>query len=327
MPTVIEEHASTRAYWANLKRSIAREARVKFSVWFDVCNPWPELLNEAVATEKMGYDGLWISDHYMPNLGDISGPWMECWTTMAALAALVPRVRIGSLVVGNSLRTPAVLAKQVAQVDVISNGRCVLGIGAGYYEREHDAYGIELGSIGDRHRKLVEAIQVIRSLFENDRTDFDGRYYKLKDAPLSPKPVQERLPILIGGRGEKVMLSIVAQYADEWNIGARPDDATHVSKVLDEHCERIGRDPQSIRRTVCSAMLVTDDPAMIEAAASSRGWSLAGSAEAMKEQVGRYRELGFDEVILLNHFWGTEKAVHLERFQRFMEEVAPEFHN
>lgn len=298
---------------------------MKFSAWLDICNPWPELVEEAAFCETTGWDGIWLSDHFMPNLGDIGGPWQECWTSLAALGALVPRLRVGSLVVGNTLRNPAVLAKQVAQVDVITGGRCVLGIGAGYFQPEHEAYGIRLGSMGERHRKLVESLEIIRSLFENDRTTYEGRYYQLKDAPLSPKPVQAHLPVLVGGRGEKVMLGIVARYADEWNIGADPEAAAGVAAVLDEHCERIGRDPRSIHRTACTSVTISDDAAVVEKARAGRGWAVAGNVEEVRDAMGRYREAGFGEVILLNHYWGTDKQVRMERFARFIKEVAPRF--
>jgi len=298
---------------------------MKFSAWLDICNPWDDLVDVGRECERLGYDGLWVSDHFMPNLGDILGPWQECWTSLAALAALVPRVRIGSLVTGNTLRHPAVLAKQAAQVDIISKGRCILGIGAGYFQAEHEAYGIPLGTIGERHRRLVEALQVLRGLFENQRTTFEGHYYRLKDAPLAPKPVQARLPILIGGRGEKVMLGIVARYADAWNIGAQPEAAAEVNRVLDEHCERIGRDPKTILRTVCTSVVISKDPAEVSRVREGRGWPTAGSVEEVRDAIGRYRDAGFGEVIVLNHFWGGDAALHKHRYAQFMEDVAPSF--
>jgi len=298
---------------------------MKFGAWLDVTNPWHELVDVGRECERLGYDGLWLSDHFMPNLGDIRGPWQECWTSLAGLAALVPRVKIGSLVAGNTLRHPAVLAKQVAQVDIISGGRCILGIGAGYFEGEHQAYGIELGTIGERHRKLVEAVQIIRSLFEQELTTFEGRYYRLKDAPLAPKPVQERLPILIGGRGEKVMLGIVARYADAWNIGAQPEVAARVNRVLDEHCERVGRDPKTILRTVCTSVVISQDPQELARVRGGRGWPTAGSVEEVRDVIGRYREAGFDEVIILEHFWGGDAELRKHRYAQFMEDVAPPF--
>lgn len=299
---------------------------MKFSAWFAAeNNPWEEILEEALFCEQKGYDGIWLADHFMrPTPGDM-GPWVECWTTLAALAALVPRVRIGSLVVGNTYRNPGVLAKQVAQVDVISGGRVVLGIGAGYQEREHRAFGLPLPSLGQRHRMLEESLQVLRSLFDNELTNFQGRYYQMQDAFLSPRPVQRHLPILVGARGEKVGLRIVAQYADEWNMGGTPAMLAAAGKVLDEHCERLGRDPASIHRTAAANVIITNDAALIAQLRSRPGWNVCGSVAEVQEQIGQYAEAKVGEVILLNHYWTTDKDVHKERYAQFIEDVAPAF--
>ena len=296
---------------------------MKFSAWMD--NPWPQIAEVAQHCEQTGYEGLWISDHFMPTVGNFLDPWHECWTTLAALAAVVPRLTIGSLVSGNTLRHPAVLAKQVAEVDNISGGRCILGIGSGYFTAEHEAYGLHLGTIGERHRRLVEAVQIIRSLFKNDRTTFDGRYYQLKDAPLAPKPVQDRLPFLISGRGEKVMLGIVAEYADAWNVTGRPEDAMRVAHTLDEHCERIGQTRSILRSSFCNVLL-SGDPEEIARAKQGPVWTVTGIEEA-RDVIGRYQEAGFGEFMVLGHFWGSDTELLKQRYTQFMEEVAPFFKN
>jgi len=305
--------------------AVWEEGAMRFSAWFAAeSNPWDEILEEARFCEKIGYEGVWIADHFM-RPGDDYGPWIECWTTLAALAALVPRVRVGSIVTGNTFRNPAILAKQVAQVDVISGGRVVLGIGAAWQEREHNAFGIPFPTIGGRHRMLTESVQILRSLFDGKRTDFDGKYYTMRDAFLSPPPVQEHLPIMIGGGGEKVMLGIVARFADAWNIGGTPEMLAQKSNVLDEHCERVGRDPASIWRTATANVIISDDAAEVAEARARRGWNIIGSAREVTEEVGKYIDAKVSELILLNHGWGTGKEAHKERFQRFIEDVAPAF--
>ncbi len=217
---------------------------MKFSAWPGSAAPWADILEECKHIEATGWDGIWIADHFMPNRPENTGPTQEAWSLLAALAALVPRVRLGTLVTGNTYRHPAVLAKQVAQVDIISGGRVVLGLGAGWQENEHVAYGIPFYTVGGRLRRLEEAVQIIRGLFDNERTTFEGKHYKVKDAPLAPKPVQARLPILIGGGGEKVTMRIAAQYADEWNTWGTPEVLAHKSKVLDAHCAGARARPQ-----------------------------------------------------------------------------------
>jgi alkanesulfonate monooxygenase SsuD/methylene tetrahydromethanopterin reductase-like flavin-dependent oxidoreductase (luciferase family) len=175
---------------------------LKFSAWLSLSNPWQDVLAEARHVEATGWDGVWVADHFMPLAASLLEPVQESWTALAALAASTSRVRLGSLVTGNTYRNPGVLAKQVAQVDIISGGRVILGIGSGWQENEHTAYGIAFHSVGGRLRRLEEAIQIIRSLFDKDTTTFSGRYYQIQNAPLAPKPVQTRLPILVGGGGE-----------------------------------------------------------------------------------------------------------------------------
>ena len=186
---------------------------MRFGFWASTKNDWEHILAVSRAAEASGWDGLWLPDHFMAPEGGYGDepfgvhpellPNQECWTLLAALAMAVPRVRIGAMVTGNTYRHPAVLAKQAASVDHISGGRLVLGLGAGWQENEHRRYGIEFGTARDRADMLEEACAVITSLFANERTDFDGVHYRLQGAPLVPKPLQDPLPIMIGGKGER----------------------------------------------------------------------------------------------------------------------------
>jgi F420-dependent oxidoreductase-like protein len=299
---------------------------LKFSAWIGSATPWPGLLEEAQHLAKSGWSGIWVADHFMPNREDNLGPTQEVWTLLAVLAATVPNVRLGSLVTGNTYRNPAVLAKQVAQVDIISGGRAVLGLGAGWQENEHVAYGIAFHTTAERLGMLEESVQIIRSLFDNERTDFGGRYYEIVKAPLAPKPVQAHLPILVGGGGEKVTMRIAAQYADEWNVWGAPDVLAQKGTVLERHCEALGRNPAQIKRSAQALVTLSDDPAVIERARVARGFAaIAGSLEEIRDQMGRYVDAGVDEFILPDFNLGRTIPERKEAYDRFMSEVATAF--
>jgi F420-dependent oxidoreductase-like protein len=194
----------------------------------------------------------WLFDHFAPIHGDVNGPCLEGWTVLAALAAETKRLRLGLMVTGNTYRHPAVLAKIAATVDVISNGRLDFGIGAGWNEYEHASMGIPLYTPGERIRRLGEACEIVKLLFTQHLTDFDGRYYQLKEARCEPKPVQKPYPpFVIGGSGEQLTLRVVARYADIWNFsGNSVETFTHKANVLREHCAKVGRDPAAIEMSV-----------------------------------------------------------------------------
>ncbi|MEZ4662614.1 MAG: LLM class F420-dependent oxidoreductase [Caldilineaceae bacterium] len=190
------------------------------------------------------FDHAWLFDHYAPIYSDVSGPCLEGWTTLAALAAETSRIRIGLMVTGNTYRHPTVLASIAATVDIVSNGRLDIGIGAGWNEYEHASMGIPLYAPGERIRRLDESCQIIKQLFTQDLTTFDGRYYQLKEARREPKPVQKpHPPFLIGGSGEQLTLRVAAKHANIWNFVAGPVDVfQHKLDVLKGHCEAVGRD-------------------------------------------------------------------------------------
>jgi F420-dependent oxidoreductase-like protein len=194
----------------------------------------------------------WLFDHFMPINGDTGGPCLEGWSLLSALAALTKRVRVGLMVTGNTYRHPTVLANIGATVDIISGGRLDFGIGAGWNESEHSAYGIPLYPPGERIRRLGEACEIIKRMWTETTPTFEGRYYQVKDAYCEPKPLQKPAPpFVIGGSGEKLTLRIVAQYADIWNfVSGGTDLFRQKSATLDEHCAAVGRDPQAIQRSV-----------------------------------------------------------------------------
>ena len=298
---------------------------MQFSAYPGAANPWDELLNLAVHLEETGWDGIWLSDHLMSNQ-EPSGPYNEAWTTLAALATLVPRVRLGILVSGNTYRHPALLAKMAAQVDIISGGRLVLGLGAAWQENEHLAYGIPFYTTGERLRRLKEACQLIRGLFQNERTTFRGRYYDLRNAPLLPKPQQRPgPPLLIGGGGEEVTLRIVAQYADEWNVKGTPDELRHKIAILERHCADVGRDPSEIRRSAYATPVLSDDAAVLEQElVIPRPPAISGNVDQLKRIVQQYIDVGVDELVISPLNLGNAQ-LEREEYDWFMQEVVPEF--
>ncbi len=294
---------------------------MKFSVWPSMNDPWAETLAIARHAEATGWDGIYYADHFMPNAADTSAPVGECWTTLAALAAAVPRVRIGPLVTGNTYRHPAVLAKMAATVDIISGGRLVLGLGAGWQENEHRAYGIEFSTLGGRMNRLEEACHIITSLFTNQRTTFQGRYYQLHDAPLEPKPVQQPLPLLIGGGGEQRTLRIAARYASEWNVWGTPELLAHKGRILDRYCEELGRDTRSIRRSAQALLVMSADPAVLERVRASGRPVLGGSPADLRAAVEQYAAAGVHELIIPGFNLGRTLEEKLATLDRFNEQV------
>ncbi|HKV18454.1 MAG TPA: LLM class F420-dependent oxidoreductase [Mycobacterium sp.] len=210
---------------------------------------WRDMLAVWQAADDIDvFESGWTFDHFYPIFSDSSGPCLEGWTTLTALAQATKRLRVGVLVTGIHYRHPAVLANMAAALDIVSDGRLELGIGAGWNEEESGAYGIELGSIKERFDRFEEACEVLTSLLTNETTTFDGKYYQLKDARNEPKGLQQpHPPICIGGSGEKRTLPLTARYADHWNfVGGPPEEFARKRDVLHARCADIGRDPKEI---------------------------------------------------------------------------------
>jgi F420-dependent oxidoreductase-like protein len=199
-----------------------------------------------VLVDRLGFDSLWTWDHFVPLDGDPAGPMFEAWELLAAWGALTTRVRVGTLVTGVTYRPPAVLAKMVATLDHVTNGRAMLGLGAAWHEREHAMYGLRFPTTAGRLARLDEAAHALRLLLDEPVATFAGRHYQLKDAVAEPKPVQKRLPLLIGGGGERKTLRTVARYADYWHGHGTPDVIRHKLEVLTQHCQEVGRDMREV---------------------------------------------------------------------------------
>jgi alkanesulfonate monooxygenase SsuD/methylene tetrahydromethanopterin reductase-like flavin-dependent oxidoreductase (luciferase family) len=230
----------------------------------------------------------------------------------------VPRLRVGTLVGGNTYRHPAVLAKMVATLDHITKGRAVLGLGSGWQENEHQQYGIPFYTVGERLQRLDEACTVIKSLFTESSSTFDGRFYQLEKASLEPKPVQRPLPLLIGGGGEKVTLKITAKHADEWNVWGDVSILRNKMEILDRHCADIGRDPKEIKRTAVALLFMSDDNAFLEQMRNSdlQQPSIIGTVDEVREIVNEFEAIGVDELIVPDFTLGggDQKIATLDRF-------------
>ena len=276
---------------------------MRLSIWPGAGQRYSEILEVARHAARTGWDGVYVADHFMPNAGsgrDPADPVHECGSLVAALGAAVPGVRIGSLVYGMTYRHPAVLANMAATVDHVTDGRFTLGVGAGWQVNEHEQYGIDLPPVKQRLDRFVEGLRVLLGLLRQPRTTVHGEYYRLTDAVCEPKPVQDPLPILIGGGGERRMLRIVAEHADMWNTWGRPDRIAHKSAVLDRYCAEVGRDPKAIARTAQALTVVSGGvpdglPMPV----------IGGSVDRLADTVAEYRALGLDELIVPDALLGT----------------------
>jgi len=225
-----------------------------------------KVVAQARAAEESGYDRVMVMDHFyqLPGIGAPEEPMFECYSMLAALAQHTRTVRLSALVTGNTYRNPAMLAKTVTTLDHVSHGRATLGIGAGWFELEHQAFGFHFGSIAERFERLEEALRIIKPMLRGERVTLDGEHYQTIDVVNSP-PSVSRIPIMIGGQGEKKTLRMVAQYADESNLTGTVEDIPRKLEVLAEHCERLGRDRSEIK--VTKLLLVCVAPTMEEALA------------------------------------------------------------
>jgi F420-dependent oxidoreductase-like protein len=272
----------------------------------------------AVTAEASGFDSVWVMDHFyqLPMLGKPEQEMFEAYGLLTAIAARTSTVRLGAMVGGMTYRNPAFLAKAVTGLDVISGGRAIWGIGAGWFEQEHLAYGYEFGSFKDRFEKLEEGLQIVKSMFVEHETTFDGKWFHVDKAMNVPKPVQAGgPPVLIGGSGETKTLRMVAQYADACNVFGEPSVVRHLMGVLDAHCERLGRDPKTICRTRLATLVagrtqeeaeakiagrfggakLSDLPADVQTRV--RGMFILGDPAAVQEQVQALLDAGLDGLV------------------------------
>lgn len=303
---------------------------MRFSIWPSPTWSWEEIRDLAVHCEATGWDRVYFADHFMLNSPTddtpVDGNTIECWSILAGLAATLTRMRLAPLVTSVTYRHPAVLANIAAAVDNMSGGRLVLGVGAGWQLNEHAAYGIELGSVGERLDRFEEACRVVVSLLHEQRTTFEGKYYRLADAPNQPRPVQDHVPLLIGGGGEKRTMRFAATIADEWNTWTTPEVLAHKVEVLHRHCETVGRDPKEIAVSTQSMTFLSTDESWLDNIRKRdiAQTAVVGTPAEVVEIMGAYAEAGADEFILPGFNLGDPKR-RVDTCDLFMEEVARTF--
>lgn len=302
--TVLAERALvSRAAWA----AAAPTGKLLFGIqtppqhvtYSDLVSLWQE-------ADELGFDSAFAFDHFIPIYSDATGPCLEGWTLLSALAAQTKRMRVGLLVTSNTYRYPAVLAKMAATVDHVSQGRLILGMGAGWFELEHTAYGIPFSTNAGRARQLGESLEVMKLLFTQEKSTYTGKYYQLKDAPFQPKTVQKpHPPILIGGQGPKLILPVIARHANIWHLRVREVEPEQVKKLcttFDDICRKIGRDPAEIERAI-----------------SLRSAQLNGPPEELRRQIQTLSDIG------IRHFTISLAPTDRKLLSRFAKEVMPAF--
>ena len=290
---------------------------------------WPALRDAGIRADAAGFDSLWTWDHLYPIVGDHEGPILEGWLTLAAWAARTNRATLGLMVGANTFRNPALVAKLATTLDHISAGRAVLGIGGAWFETEHVGLGIEFGgSPGERLRWLEEAVRIMRGMLHAKRPSGE-RYYQARDALNLPAPLQDRLPLLVGGGGERRTLRIVARYADACNVGGGLENVRRKDEILRRHCEEVGRDESEIERTVgIGTVIIRDDPAeakrvfseMFERNGRARPWKdqPVGTVDEVVDRLRPYPGIGFRHFIV-----GFPSPYDAESMERLISEVKP----
>ena len=271
-----------------------------FSYGTGVEQLFPTVVAQAREAESAGFDAVFVMDHFyqLPMLGSPDQPMLEAYTALGALATATERVQLGTVVTGNTYRNPTLLAKVITTLDVVSAGRAILGIGAGWFELEHRQLGFEFGTFTDRFNRLEEALQILDPMIKGERSTFSGDWYTTESALAEPR-YRDRIPILIGGSGEKKTFSIAARYADHLNIIAGFDALPGKLDALAKRCDEAGRDPSTLETSILLTVLVDDNVKPDQVPAEMSGRMLAGSAEQVAEQVqAKVLDAGIDGVII-----------------------------
>ena len=276
-----------------------------FSYGTPVSELFPTVIRQAKEAEQGGFDTVLVMDHFyqLPTLGTPDQPMLEAYTALGALATATQNVQLGTLVTGNTYRNPSLLAKIITTLDVVSGGRAILGIGAGWFELEHEQLGFEFGTFTDRFNRLEEALQIILPMIKGDRPTFSGTWYHTKEAMAEPR-LREHIPLMIGGRGEKKTFRLAAQHFDHLNLLAGFDELPNKLAVLKQRCEEIGRDPATLETSTLVTALIDDNASPDSIPAEMRLPMVAGSADAVAEQIkAKVFDVGIDGVVLSVPFY------------------------
>jgi F420-dependent oxidoreductase-like protein len=273
----------------------------------------------AEAAEASGFSSLWVMDHLLqlPPLGGPGASILEGYVTLGALAAVTKRVELGTLVTGVTYRNPAHLAKQIATLDALSGGRVILGIGAAWYDVEHAAYGWDFPPVKERFERLNEAVAICRGMFDNETFSYSGTHYSVVEARVVPRP-QRRIPIMIGGSGEKKTLRMVAELADLCNVGGTAGLVSRKLAILDEHCAAVGRDPREVKRTAMVSLFVSPNDTERDGLRQLVGYDntdtrdrmIVATADEATENIAAIVAAGADEVIVNLPLIKSVDAIH-----------------
>jgi F420-dependent oxidoreductase-like protein len=294
---------------------------------------WEQIRDAWKLADELGFDSAWVFDHFLPIFGSEEGATLEGWTLLAALAAETERIRLGVMVTGNTYRNPALLAKMATTVDHVSGGRLLLGLGAGWFARDHSAFGFHYGTDRERAERLEEALQVITKLWSEDHPSFQGKYYSLDRAPFAPGNVQTpRPPIIIGGQGKQWIVPLVGRYADGWNAvtGVTPEGVRERIQIIRDECARIGRDPcpsdVSILLPLVSITRIPLAGPLVRLGARAvvdkriAGSILADSPAAIEKRIRTYVDAGVNEIIL-----SVRAPFDADLLRAFASDVIPRF--
>jgi F420-dependent oxidoreductase-like protein len=296
----------------------------------DPQDKWAATVRIAQLAEELGYDSLWVYDHVHNVPVPAHEAVFECWSTVAALAASTSRIRLGQMVSCASYRSPALVAKITSTIDVISGGRLDFGIGAGWYDQEYQSYGYEFMAAKDRIRLLRETVEVVKAMWSEPDTTYEGRFVQVRGAQCDPKPVQDLPPVWIGGGGEQLTLRVVARHADRSNFGGSPEEWAHKRDVLRAHCAEVGRDPDEITMTWSPEVHIRETEAEIVEGGSRSFWgeefdswragNLVGTPDQVSERIAEYVALGCGGIVPWCSDYPSETTLRL-----LATEVIPNF--
>lgn len=297
-------------------------ARIRFGIYFDYYLDFTELESRVLEAEALGYHSAWIMDHliwkgHQPPFNK-KGSVLESWTTLSALASSTQKIRLGTLVLCNSYRNPALLAKMASTLDNISNGRLELGMGAGWHKEEHDAYDFPFPKAKDRIMQLREAITIIKKMWTEKKPSFHGKYCNIKGAVCEPKPLQKpHPPIWIGGAGEKLTLKVVAELADGYNVGASPQDFARKMRILKKHCKKMNRNFNAIQKSWVGEVIIDEDKAALTRKIETLKPEQTPLEEYLKSKIVGFPEECAEKV---NHYVREGATLFILLFRKYRED-------
>ncbi|MEN4449820.1 LLM class F420-dependent oxidoreductase [Mycobacterium sp. SM3041] len=271
-----------------------------FSYGTGVSELYPTVVAQAREAEAAGFDSVFVMDHFyqLPMIGTPDQPMLEAYTALGGLAAATQKVQLGTMVTGNTYRNPTLLAKAITTLDVMSQGRAILGIGTGWFELEHEQLGFDFGTFTDRFNRLNESLQIVLPMLKGERPTFSGQYYRTVEAMANPR-YRDHIPLLIGGRGEKKTIPLAARHFDHLNIIGGFEELPHKLGVVRDACEKIDRDPATLETSMLLTALVDDRATPDAVPEANRQNMVAGSAESVAEQLkAKVFDVGVDGVII-----------------------------